>query len=96
MDIGLIWVNPERFYFCNQDWTTQISLIWLKKLDFTRTAFRRHCIHAGRSGDRIDRGDSYRIRLQRRTSVSFSAGAIRRSDRHDGELGLWLQPALRT
>jgi hypothetical protein len=41
MDIGLIWVNPERIYFCAPDWTGQISLIWLKKLDFTRTAFCR-------------------------------------------------------
>jgi hypothetical protein len=33
-DISVIWVNRERKYFCNQDWTTKITLIRLKKLAF--------------------------------------------------------------
>jgi hypothetical protein len=31
----------EAEYFLRGDWTTQISLIWLAKLDFSRTRFRR-------------------------------------------------------
>ncbi|MGO8908826.1 MAG: hypothetical protein ACLQDM_05810, partial [Bradyrhizobium sp.] len=30
-DVVLIWVKPERIYFCKQDWTGSISLIRLKK-----------------------------------------------------------------
>jgi hypothetical protein len=37
-DIDLIWVKPERDYFCNQDWTGQISLIRFNKLPGARTA----------------------------------------------------------
>src|SRR5712664_3754292 len=34
-DIELIWVKLEREYFCNQDWTAQISLIPLLNLVFS-------------------------------------------------------------
>jgi hypothetical protein len=32
-------VGREGIYFCGEDWTTQISLIWLGKLDFGRSGF---------------------------------------------------------
>jgi hypothetical protein len=32
----VIWVECEAEYFLRGDWTTQISLIWFVKLDFTR------------------------------------------------------------
>jgi hypothetical protein len=35
-DIEVIWGVGEAVYFCKQDWTTQISLIRLKKLAFWR------------------------------------------------------------
>jgi hypothetical protein len=41
IDMPVIWVNRERIYFCERDWTGQISLIWFKKLDFTRRPFCR-------------------------------------------------------
>src|SRR5665647_633920 len=37
----LIWVNREAKYFCAKDWTEQISLIRLDKLDFTCKSDRR-------------------------------------------------------
>jgi hypothetical protein len=52
MDVGLIWVNPERIYFCELDWTGQISLIQFNKFDFTRASFRQHHLHEDRGGDR--------------------------------------------
>jgi hypothetical protein len=51
MGVGLIWVNPERIYFCNQDWTGQIRLIQLNKFDFMRAAFHQHHSHEDRGGD---------------------------------------------
>ena len=33
----MIWVECEAKYFLRGDWTTQISLIWFVKLDFSRT-----------------------------------------------------------
>jgi hypothetical protein len=48
MDIGLIWANSERLYFCNQDWTGQISLIQLNKFDFARASFHQHPIREER------------------------------------------------
>jgi len=32
----VIWVRREAIYFCKEDWTTQISLIRFRKLDFWR------------------------------------------------------------
>jgi hypothetical protein len=32
----MIWVECEVEYFFRGDWTTQISLIWLVKLGFSR------------------------------------------------------------
>jgi hypothetical protein len=34
--INLIWGKREAEYFLRQDWKTQITLIGLRKLDFTR------------------------------------------------------------
>jgi hypothetical protein len=38
-DIEVIWVGRIRIYFCGGDWTGQIRLIWLRKLDFWRGGF---------------------------------------------------------
>jgi hypothetical protein len=35
--IKLFLPAREAKYFCNYDWTTQISLKWFSKLNFTRT-----------------------------------------------------------
>jgi len=35
--------NGQANYFLRQDWTTQISLKWFSKLDFTRTWFSWRC-----------------------------------------------------
>ena len=35
----MIWPRCEAEYFLCADWTTQISLIWLTKLVFSRTRF---------------------------------------------------------
>jgi hypothetical protein len=40
----LIWGEGEANYFCRENWTTQIRLNLLAKLDFARSEF---------SGDRI-------------------------------------------
>ncbi|WP_154071371.1 hypothetical protein [Bradyrhizobium lablabi] len=40
-DIEVIWVGREGICFCNDDWTTQISLIWFTKLNFSRIGFCR-------------------------------------------------------
>jgi hypothetical protein len=41
--IALIWVSEKPKYFCKGDWTGQISLIPLQKIDFwrRRSATRR-------------------------------------------------------
>jgi hypothetical protein len=36
--VKMIWAKNEAEYFCNEDWTGQISLIRHEKLDFTRMA----------------------------------------------------------
>jgi hypothetical protein len=36
----VIWVRREAIYFCKEDWTTQISLIRFRKLDFWRKGLR--------------------------------------------------------
>jgi hypothetical protein len=36
--LEVIWANREAEYFCKWDWTTQITLIRLKKLVFWRKA----------------------------------------------------------
>jgi hypothetical protein len=33
--LKVIWANHEAEYFCDGDWTTQISLIGLRKFDFS-------------------------------------------------------------
>jgi hypothetical protein len=33
--LWVIWANHEAEYFCEEDWTTQISLIRLTKLGFS-------------------------------------------------------------
>jgi hypothetical protein len=38
--VGLIWVEREEVYFRGEDWTGQIMLIGLGKLDRTKTALR--------------------------------------------------------
>jgi hypothetical protein len=38
--VGLIWVEREEVYFRGEDWTGQIILIGLGKLDRTKTALR--------------------------------------------------------
>jgi hypothetical protein len=43
--MDVIWVNPERFYFLEPDWTGQIRLIWFNKFDFTRGSFDRRYNH---------------------------------------------------
>jgi hypothetical protein len=43
--LWVIWANHEAEYFCEEDWTTQISLIRLKKLAF----WRKTPDHAGRA-----------------------------------------------
>jgi hypothetical protein len=35
-DIEVIWVNGEAEYFCEEDWTTQITLIRFKKFGCAR------------------------------------------------------------
>ena len=35
-DVKVIWVSREAEYFCNRDWTTQITLIRFNKLAFWR------------------------------------------------------------
>ena len=49
-DLLLIWVRRERKYFCNQDWTGQITLIRFNKSPATRSerqAVRaKRCSHA--------------------------------------------------
>ena len=35
-DVELIWVSRERKYFCEQDWTTQITLIRFSKSHWSR------------------------------------------------------------
>jgi hypothetical protein len=34
--VALIWGNREQVYFCGEDWTGSITLIWLSKLDGAR------------------------------------------------------------
>jgi hypothetical protein len=34
--VGVIWVCGEEVYFCEQDWTGQIMLKSLWKIDFSR------------------------------------------------------------
>ena len=72
MDVGLIWVNPERIYFCNHDWTGQIRLIQLNKFDFTRASFQQHHIHEDRAATEIDLVGSYRIRFASNFRLVFS------------------------
>jgi hypothetical protein len=43
-------------YFFKRDWTTQITLIWLKKLDFARTPSER----AGKASSQDEAGGSAR------------------------------------
>jgi hypothetical protein len=38
-NIEVIWVSEKQKYFFGRDWTAQIRLIWLKKLDFRRNGF---------------------------------------------------------
>jgi hypothetical protein len=40
-DMPVIWVKREARYFCGQDWTGQISLNRLRKIDFGRTSITR-------------------------------------------------------
>jgi hypothetical protein len=40
-DIGLIFASEKQNYFFERDWTTQITLIRLKKLGFARTSAER-------------------------------------------------------
>ena len=35
--LSLIWGDDEAEYFCGRDWTGQITLKALQKIDFTRT-----------------------------------------------------------
>jgi hypothetical protein len=34
--VGVIWVSREAVYFCNRDWTGQIMLKPLQKINFPR------------------------------------------------------------
>src|ERR1700692_1320723 len=45
-------------YFFKRDWTTQITLIRLKKLAFARTSARRQGTSAGRMKQRVGRGST--------------------------------------
>jgi hypothetical protein len=36
--LEVIWVRRKPIYFCKPDWTTQITLIRLNKLVFSRNA----------------------------------------------------------
>jgi hypothetical protein len=38
-DVELIWVSREREYFCEQDWTAQITLIRFNKSHRSRKAY---------------------------------------------------------
>jgi hypothetical protein len=38
-DKQVIWLRKEREYFCEGDWTAQITLIRLNKTAFRRTQF---------------------------------------------------------
>jgi len=35
--VGVIWVSREAEYFCERDWTGQITLKSLQKINFSRT-----------------------------------------------------------
>jgi hypothetical protein len=47
VDIEVIWVKSEPEYFCERDWTTQISLIQLNKSRCARRAAQRDGSHNG-------------------------------------------------
>jgi hypothetical protein len=48
--VGVIWVSREEVYFCRRDWTGQITLKLLRKIDLSRKIdFRARQLFAERA-----------------------------------------------
>ena len=80
-DIEVIWVGRIRIYFCWQVWTTQITLIRLRKLDFASNGFGA----AGRTAQGFKGEVGHRLR--------FPSGGVGHHAHFEANAGLRLQQA---